>query len=111
MGFEVLMVMVMKSSTFWGVMPCSQLKVNSRFRGKCHLDLLGLRESQMRNQHEAVSEADFLLDSCLANLSHLKVEMTCSAEMSVDVHWTTWPYIQRIELLIFSHDRVIIDGI
>jgi hypothetical protein len=54
-------VMVMKSSTFWCVMPYSPSKVNRRFRGKCRLDLQGLRVSQMRNQHEASNEVEFSL--------------------------------------------------
>jgi hypothetical protein len=32
-GFEVLTVVVMKSSTFWDITPCSALKVNHCFRG------------------------------------------------------------------------------
>jgi hypothetical protein len=30
-GFEVLTAVVMNSSVFWDIMPCSPLKVNRRF--------------------------------------------------------------------------------
>jgi hypothetical protein len=33
LGFEVLTPVVMKISLFWGITPCSPLKVNRRFRG------------------------------------------------------------------------------
>jgi hypothetical protein len=36
-GFEVLIVVVMKSSTFWDITPCNPLKVNRRFGGTCRL--------------------------------------------------------------------------
>jgi hypothetical protein len=36
-GFEVLTVVVMKASIIWVITPCSALKVNRRFIGKCHL--------------------------------------------------------------------------
>jgi hypothetical protein len=35
----------------------------------------------------------FTLVSCSAYFSTLKVEATCSSEMSVDFQWTTWCYI------------------
>jgi hypothetical protein len=36
-GFEVIMVVAMKSSVFWDITPCSLLKVTQRFGGTCHL--------------------------------------------------------------------------
>jgi hypothetical protein len=33
LGFEVLTAVVMKSTVFWDITPCSPLKVNRRFRG------------------------------------------------------------------------------
>jgi hypothetical protein len=33
-GFEVLAAVVMKSTIFWDITPCSPLKVNRRFGGK-----------------------------------------------------------------------------
>jgi hypothetical protein len=56
--------MAMKKSVFWNVTPCSQLKVNSRFRGMYRLRIQGGRISQTKNQHEKVSmqsQAGFLL--------------------------------------------------
>jgi hypothetical protein len=38
-GFEGLTAVVMESSIFWNLMPCSPLKVNSRFEGTCRLHL------------------------------------------------------------------------
>jgi hypothetical protein len=38
-GFEVLTVVVMKSSIFWHVLVCSILKVSQWFGGMCHLHL------------------------------------------------------------------------
>jgi hypothetical protein len=48
--FEVLTAVVMKSSIFWDVTPCSLLKVNQRFGGRCRHHLQGRRKSRARNQ-------------------------------------------------------------
>jgi hypothetical protein len=42
-GAEVLTAVVIKSSIFWGITPCSALKVNRRLGGTCHLHLRGRR--------------------------------------------------------------------
>jgi hypothetical protein len=34
-GFDVLTAMVMKSTIFWDIRPCSPLKVKRRFGGTC----------------------------------------------------------------------------
>jgi hypothetical protein len=52
-GFEVLTVVVMKSSVFWDITTCSPLKVNQRFGETCCLHLQGWRVSQATNQQEA----------------------------------------------------------
>jgi hypothetical protein len=39
--FEVLTAVVMKSTVFCDISPCSQLRVNRNFRGTCHLHLQG----------------------------------------------------------------------
>jgi hypothetical protein len=62
--FEVLTAMVMKSSIFWDITPCSPLKVNC-FRETCHLQLQGWRISQARDQHATV----FLLVFCVSFFS------------------------------------------
>jgi hypothetical protein len=40
-GFEILTAVVMKSTIFWDVTPCSPLSVNRRFGGTYRLHLLG----------------------------------------------------------------------
>jgi hypothetical protein len=37
LGFEAITAVVMKSSIFWDITPCSLLKVNRRFGGIYHL--------------------------------------------------------------------------
>jgi hypothetical protein len=54
--FEDSTAVVMKSSIFWDITPCSPLKVNRRFGWTCHLHLQGRRISQARNQREARSK-------------------------------------------------------
>jgi hypothetical protein len=49
-GFEDLTAAVMKSSVFWNITPCSQLKVNRGFGETCHLNLQGRRMSRARNE-------------------------------------------------------------
>jgi hypothetical protein len=42
-GFEVLTAVVIKSTIFWGITPCSPLKVNRRFGGTYRLHLQSRR--------------------------------------------------------------------
>jgi hypothetical protein len=51
--FEVLTAVVMKSSIFWDITPCSPLNVNNCFGGTCRLNLQGRRKSQVKYQREA----------------------------------------------------------
>jgi hypothetical protein len=60
-GFEALTEVVIESSVFWDVTLCSPLKVNRRYGGTCRLHY-----------------TCFLLISCLACSSTLKMEATCS---------------------------------
>jgi hypothetical protein len=53
-GFEVLIAVVMKSPTFWGIKPCSPLNVNRYFF------LQGRRERQARNKHEVDKKKSLL---------------------------------------------------
>jgi hypothetical protein len=55
-GFEVLKTVVMESSIFWNITPCSPLKVNRKLGGTCRLHLQGRKTSQARNQREAGSK-------------------------------------------------------
>jgi hypothetical protein len=50
----------MKSSIFWDITPCSQFKVNWRFRGACRLHLQGQRIRQARNRCESRWQAELL---------------------------------------------------
>jgi hypothetical protein len=68
-GFAVLTAVVMKSTIFWDIMPCSPLKVNREL------------------------PPAFTLVSCLAYSSTLKVEAICSSETSVRFQRTTRRYI------------------
>jgi hypothetical protein len=54
-GFEVLTVVVMKSSVFWYITPCGPLKVNRHFGGTRHHHLKGQRKSSIRKQDEVGS--------------------------------------------------------
>jgi hypothetical protein len=69
--FEVLTVVVMKSSIFWDITPCSLLKVNRRFGGTYRLHLQDRRISEARNQYETCSKP--MLVSFL--VYYLSVEM------------------------------------
>jgi hypothetical protein len=71
-GFEVLRAVVMKSTVFCDITPCSPLKVNRRFGGTYLLHLRG-----------------FLLFVFLT----LKMEAICSPETSVDFQRTARRYI------------------
>jgi hypothetical protein len=57
----VLTAMIMKSSVFWDMTPCSPLKVNQCFGGISQFRLHCRRISQARQQHEAGSFTCFLL--------------------------------------------------
>jgi hypothetical protein len=52
-GFEVLTAVVMKSTVFWDITPCSPLKVNRHFGGAYRLHLKGRTISQARYQRKA----------------------------------------------------------
>jgi hypothetical protein len=55
----------MKSYTVWDIMPCSPLKVNRSFGGKCHLDLHGggISKQETRVKKAAILHAGLLLAS------------------------------------------------
>jgi hypothetical protein len=73
-GFEVLTAVVMKSSVFRDVIPCSSLKVNRHFRGTCRLHLQGERICQARNRCEAGSKQNILN---LRNTSAIHFRIFC----------------------------------
>jgi hypothetical protein len=75
----------MKISIFVDITLCSPLKVNWRFGGPCRL------HSQLRSR--ALLATCFMLASCLAYSSILKMEVICSSETSVAFQWTARRYI------------------
>jgi hypothetical protein len=92
-GFEVLTAVVMNSSIFWDIMPCSPLEVNQRFGEICHLSLQSRRMSQARNQRESKWQ-----------FSTLKMGATYSSEPSVYFQRTTWRYIQENTILLVTEE-------
>jgi hypothetical protein len=82
-GFEVITVLVMKSSIFWDIKPCNSWKINRRFGITC----LHLQDRRI------FSPTAFTVVSCSAYSSTLKMEAICSSETSVDFQRTTWRYI------------------
>jgi hypothetical protein len=60
-GFKDLTVVVMKSTIFWDITPCSALKVIRRFGGSYRLRLQGRRISRARNQRESRWQPELLL--------------------------------------------------
>jgi hypothetical protein len=93
-GFQVLAAVVTKGSRFWDIAPCSPLKVNWRFGGPYRLNYQVWEISQ-KNHCEVRSKlaACFMFVCYLAYSSALKMEATCSSEMSVDFQRATRRYI------------------
>jgi hypothetical protein len=73
-GFEAFIAVVMKSSTFRDITPCSLLKVNGHFGGTFCLHRQGRRISQERNQHEAGSKQSLIFNG-LHGIMSQKVEL------------------------------------
>jgi hypothetical protein len=71
----------LKRSALCDVTPRSLLKINQSFGGACRLHLRGLLATC------------FMLVSCLAYSSTLKMEARCFSETSVDFQRTTRRYI------------------
>jgi hypothetical protein len=67
-GFEAVAAVVMKSSVFWDIMPCSLMKVV--FLAAC-----------------------FILVSCLAYSLAWKTEAMCLSKKLADFQQTTWLFI------------------
>jgi hypothetical protein len=82
----------MKSTFFWDITLCSPLKVNLCFGGTCYLHFQDWRMSQA---------PAFMLVSCLAYYSTLKLEAICSSRTSVDFQWPTQRYIPEDNTLHF----------
>jgi hypothetical protein len=85
-GLEVLTEVVMKSTIFWDITPCSPLKVNQRFGGTYRLQLQG-RISQATCQSESRCQAFTLVS--WSTYATLKMEAICFSETSADFQRTT----------------------
>jgi hypothetical protein len=83
-GFEVLTAVVMKSTIFWDITPCSPLSVNRCFGGTCRLHVVG-RQNKLSQKLESRWKSDaFTLVSCAAYIFDLKMEAIYSSKTSVD---------------------------
>jgi hypothetical protein len=78
LGLEVLTAVVMETSIFWDITPCSPLNVNRRFGRTYRLHLQGRRISEATNQRKALLASCFMPVYCLAYSSTLKMKATCS---------------------------------
>jgi hypothetical protein len=101
---EIVKAVVMKSSVFWDITPCSRFNVERHFRRIYRFHLVGRRISHARNEHEAVSEHDGF---SLAYSLTLKMDSSYSSETSVDFQRTTRCYIpeDRTFLILISSLR------
>jgi hypothetical protein len=90
-GFEVLTAVVMKSSTFWDIMSCSQLKVNRRFGGIGPLPLRGRRISKARNQCESrhYIPEDITVHKRVCSCQSLVTELFKTSASFLDISWQT----------------------
>jgi hypothetical protein len=70
-GFKVLTAVVMKTTNFWDITPCSPLKVNRRFGRTYSLHLQCRRISQARYQRESSSDCHLISSWYLARLIRL----------------------------------------
>jgi hypothetical protein len=79
--FEVLTAVLMKSTIFWDITPCSPLKINGRFGGTYRLHL------------QLYLPSAFTLVSCSAYFSTMKMEAACSSQTSINFQRNTRRYI------------------
>jgi hypothetical protein len=87
-GFEVLTAVVMKSTIFWDITPCSPVKVNRRFGRIYRLHLQGRKKADQGTSVKAGGQKT------------LKMEPICSSETSVDTQRTHGVIFQKIVLFI-----------
>jgi hypothetical protein len=93
----VLAAVIMKSTIFWDLMPCSPLKANRRFGGTYRLRL---QDRRINKQDSAYS-------------STLKMEAICSSETSVGFQRTTQRYIPEdstLEEVLLGGSIIILSG-
>jgi hypothetical protein len=75
LGVEVFRAVAMKNSVFWDITPCSPLNIYRRFEGS------------------ELFVTYFMLFPSLVHSSTLKMEATCSSEISVDFQPSKRRYI------------------
>jgi hypothetical protein len=104
-GFEVLTAVVIKSTIFRDITPCSPLRVNQRFAGTYRLHLQGRKRGRARYQREScfhptvhgdISQKMVLFivtSACCLLASTLRMEAGGSSDMSVNVYETTRRHI------------------
>jgi hypothetical protein len=64
--YEVLTAVVVKSTIYWDITPCSPLKVNRRFEGTYCLLLLGHKISRARNKRGSMWQASIRHVACIS---------------------------------------------
>jgi hypothetical protein len=57
-GCEVFTAVIMRSTVFWEIAQCSQLKINRRFGGTYPFHIQGRKISRARNQRESRWQAE-----------------------------------------------------
>jgi hypothetical protein len=89
-----------KNSIIWDITPCSPLKGNRCFGGKCRLQLQCQKKTKQEtivklsgNKHVTLLVNSFQAGFLLAYSSTLKMEATCCSEILVDFHRATRRYI------------------
>jgi hypothetical protein len=92
-GFEVLRAVAMYSPIFLDIKPCSSLKVNRRFGGRCRLHLQRRRISQETSIKQITSRACFMgwlpMDlKALYPRRYLKSYMSFSSPFGWSQFWT-----------------------
>jgi hypothetical protein len=103
-GFEVLTPVVMNTTIFCNITPCSPLKIKKRFGETYRLNLQGRKIHRGRNRREnrwhseLCLTLDFILVSCTAYCSNLKIK-TCSSETSANFQRNTQCYIPEASVL------------
>jgi hypothetical protein len=94
-GLQVPTAVVMKSTIFWDITPCSPLKVNRHFGGKYRLNLQGRKNKPSKKPawNQVASRDCFHAGFLLGLFSNLKMGGICSSEISLDFQRTTRRYI------------------
>jgi hypothetical protein len=93
-GFEVLTALVIKSSIFWGLTPCSPLEVNRYFGGTFSLHL---QRRKTGPKKKSSMKAGGKIVSYLAHSSTLKTLSTMPSHRTKDQVNKTYTIKQNID--------------